>query len=99
MKYMGSKSSMLRNGLGELLLEQSQQSNRFFDPFCGSAVVSWCVAEKTNLPVYSTDLQRYSFFLSQEIIGRNKELNLQELDTIRRWIINAKRYRTTHLLE
>ena len=37
MKYMGSKRAMLKNGLGELLLQEATKANRVFDPFCGSS--------------------------------------------------------------
>lgn len=75
MKYMGSKNSMLKNGLGELLLDQCSTANRFVDLFSGSAAVSWFVAERNPIPVISCDLQTYSYYLAEAIISRTSPLN------------------------
>jgi adenine-specific DNA-methyltransferase len=96
MKYMGSKNTMLKNGLGELLKEQCPKSNRFFDLFCGSAAVSWFVAENTNSQVISCDLQTYSYFLSQAIIGRTSALREDQLQIIKQWLTYAKGYQTKY---
>jgi adenine-specific DNA-methyltransferase len=64
LKYMGSKSSMLRNGLGELLTEQIPLKGRFFDLFCGSGSVSGHVAQQFNIPVFAGDLQKYAVILA-----------------------------------
>lgn len=96
MKYMGSKNTMLKNGLGGLLKEQCPKSNRFFDLFCGSAAVSRYVGENTNSQVISCDLQTYSYYLSQAIIGRNSALPAIQLETIRQWLSYAKGYQTKY---
>jgi adenine-specific DNA methylase len=85
---------MLKNGLGELLKEQCPKSNRFFDLFCGSAAVSRFVGENTNSHVISCDLQTYSFYLSQAVIGRNKALSASQLQDMKQWLSYAKGYQT-----
>lgn len=64
LKYMGSKSAMLRNGLGELLSEQVPIKKRFFDLFCGSGSVAGYVAQEFEIPVFAGDLQKYAVVLA-----------------------------------
>lgn len=94
MKYMGSKNTMLKNGLGELLLDQCPKSNNFFDLFSGSAAVGRYVGENTNSKVYSCDLQTYSYFLSKAITGRNEALSINQIVDLKKWIRYAKVYQT-----
>lgn len=84
MKYMGSKRSMLKNGLGKLLLHESENFDRFVDLFTGAAFVACYVAESTKIPVLAVDLQAYSTVLAQAIIGRTKQSN--SIDLINKWI-------------
>jgi len=63
-KYMGSKRTMLRNGLGELLAEQVPTKTGFYDLFCGAASVAGHVAHNFNIPVYACDLQQYAVVLA-----------------------------------
>jgi adenine-specific DNA-methyltransferase len=63
-KYMGSKRTMLRNGLGELLSEQVPTKKRFFDLFCGSGSVAGHVAQNFSIPVFAGDLQKYAVILA-----------------------------------
>lgn len=86
MKYMGSKRTMLSNGLGELLIEQCSLGGRFFDLFTGSAAVSCFVAEKTHTKVFCSDLQQYSFFLADAVIGRNKPLSAKSTEFLAQWL-------------
>jgi adenine-specific DNA-methyltransferase len=87
MKYMGSKRSMLRNGLGKLLLTESRNFDRFVDLFTGAAFVAWYVAENTDRPVLAVDLQLYATTLAQSIIGRTERLDSSKLIT--EWIDNS----------
>src|SRR5271157_2441867 len=84
MKYMGSKRSMLKNGLGKLLLDRSKEFDRFVDLFTGAAFVAWYVAEHTDRPVLAVDLQLYATALAQAIISRTKPLDSNQLIT--KWI-------------
>ncbi len=75
MKYMGSKRSMLKNGLGKLLLSESKYHDRFVDLFTGAAFVARFVAENTDWQVWAVDLQKYSTVLAQAVIERIAPIN------------------------
>ena len=91
MKYMGSKRSMLHNGLGKLILSQANNANRFVDLFCGAGYVSWFAAENTNLPVLAIDLQKFAVILTGSVISRNVALQANKLyDT---WLCKVDRER------
>ena len=96
MKYMGSKRSMLKNGLGDLLLEQAVLFDRFVDLFAGGGFVSWFVAERIAKPVLAVDLQRYSTVLCEAVISRTGPLDAEEL--YKKWIVSAKRERNASYL-
>lgn len=72
MKYMGSKSALLRGELGEILVASSTDASRFVDLFSGSGSVSHYVAENIDIPVLSVDLQHYSKVLAESITGRDR---------------------------
>jgi adenine-specific DNA-methyltransferase len=74
MKYMGSKRAMLRNGLGALLEHEIDGAERFVDLFTGSAAVATHVAQKFDVPVVASDLQRYSVVLAGAVIERRQKL-------------------------
>ena len=75
MKYMGSKHTLLNKGLGQLILEESRRADRIVDLFCGGSSISWWAAEKTELPVFATDLQQYAVVLARSILGRTMALD------------------------
>ena len=75
MKYMGSKRSMLRNGLGDLILQQARSCARVVDLFCGSGAVAWFAAEETECPVTAVDLQEYAALLARAVIARTERLD------------------------
>jgi adenine-specific DNA-methyltransferase len=70
MKYMGSKRSMLQNGLGTLIDEAVVSHDRFVDLFTGSAAVAWHVAERYGIEVLAGDLQEYSVALANGVLAR-----------------------------
>jgi len=70
MKYMGSKRSMLTNGLGEILKRELSSAERFVDLFSGSGAVACHVASRYRIPVLACDLQSYSAVLTQAVLGR-----------------------------
>lgn len=76
---MGSKRSMLQNGLGELITREVQNCERFFDLFSGSAAVARFVGERFPIPVVANDLQQYSRFLAQAILHRVSPLDGPEI--------------------
>ncbi|KGB55032.1 Modification methylase FokI [Sphingopyxis sp. LC81] len=81
LKYMGSKRSMLQNGLGELITREVEDCSRFFDLFAGSAAVARFVGEKFPVPVVANDLQQYSRVLAQAILHRVHPLKGAEIWT------------------
>ncbi len=79
MKYMGSKLSMLKNGLGNLICARAQFCQRVVDLFCGAGSVAWFAAENTSLPVLAIDLQSYASTLARAVIGRVVPLDADNL--------------------
>lgn len=79
MKYMGSKRAMLQNGLGKLLEAEINGRSRFVDLFCGSASVSWFVAQKFDVAVTAVDLQLYSAVLASAVVSRTTRLDIDTL--------------------
>jgi adenine-specific DNA-methyltransferase len=79
MKYMGSKSFMLQNGLGVLIKRRAKRAERIVDLFSGAGHVAWFAAENTNKPVLAVDLQHYSKELAGAIILRNKSIDPDSL--------------------
>jgi adenine-specific DNA-methyltransferase len=75
MKYMGSKRSMLQNGLGSLLNHEVPKASRFVDLFTGSGAVAWHVATKHNIRVCAFDLQNYGVTLAEAVIARTRVLD------------------------
>jgi 16S rRNA G966 N2-methylase RsmD len=88
MKYMGSKSAMLRNGLGELIVSEAAKAERVVDLFAGSAAVSWYAAQRTDRPVLAADLQHYSGTLARSVIARTRPGDADML--ARNWIAPAR---------
>lgn len=75
MKYMGSKRSMLQNGLGELLAGELANSKRFIDLFTGSGAVAWYAATNHKVEVQAFDLQDYGIALADAVISRTTTVN------------------------
>ena len=90
-KYMGSKRTMLRNGLGELLSNESRPASRVIDLFCGASSVSWFAATKLGKPVVACDLQKYATILAGSVIKRTEPTSLQKAMEL--WLLRAVRTR------
>ncbi len=98
MKYMGSKSVLLRGALGELLLQEANKAQQFFDLFSGSGAVSHYVSENVAVSVQSVDLQRFSVPLALSITGRTKAVDDAVL--VNDWIKKAvERYESADELD
>lgn len=69
---MGSKRSMLENGLGELLRSQASNKARLVDLFTGSGSVAWFAAQHLNVPVLAFDLQAYAVCFAKAVLGRTE---------------------------
>lgn len=93
MKYMGSKRTMLANGLGELLRREAKAPcTRFVDLFTGSASVAWFAATTLGQRVLATDLQAYSAALARAVVERTRPLDAANLE--KEWLARALRHRS-----
>lgn len=79
MKYMGSKRTMLQNGLGQLLSREIGTAHRFVDLFAGSGAVAIHVARQFAIPVRAFDLQSYSAVLAGAVVSRRGKLDWEPL--------------------
>lgn len=77
MKYMGSKRTMLSNGLGELLKSKFASAKRFADLFAGSSAVAWFAAENSDCQVLAGDLQLFAIVLANAVITRDRPLDAE----------------------
>lgn len=93
MKYMGSKRIMLQNGLGDILMAETEAASRVVDLFCGAGSVSWFAAVNLRKPVLSCDLQKYAAILAGSVVKRTRPVNAQDITEL--WLSRAfkKRYR------
>jgi adenine-specific DNA-methyltransferase len=89
MKYMGSKLSLLQNGLGDLLVREARKSHRFVDLFCGTGRVAWHVGELVELPVLAVDLQTYGAVLAGSVIRRDRPAQSESL--VAEWIVPSRK--------
>ena len=76
---MGSKHSLLSNGLGQLIVKESQRATRIVDLFCGGSSIAWFAAENTKVPVLATDLQQYAVVLAKSVLGRTTILDPERI--------------------
>ena len=88
MKYMGSKTWLLQNGLGDRLRRLSSPGGHFVDLFSGSAAVAWFGAEVMGMRVTAVDLQSFSRALAGAVIGRTRRIDFAKLE--RTWLYPAE---------
>ena len=86
MKYMGNKGKMLST-LGDIIFFHSKNAERIADPFCGSAAVSWHLAETTNKEIVSGDLQSFAVARARSVVERTETINPDSI--IDRWFCRA----------
>lgn len=91
MKYMGSKRSLLKNGLGHAIDREVATSTRFIDLFSGSCAVAWFVASRHAIPVWANDLQAFSAVLGAAVLCRTRPIDADSL--LSKWLKNAERIR------
>lgn len=89
MKYMGSKLSLLRNGLGDDLVLEAARGKRFIDLFAGTGRVAWHVAERADVPVLAVDLQQYAVILAKAVVLRDGPIDVEEIVTS--WLVGPQR--------
>jgi adenine-specific DNA methylase len=87
MKYMGNKGKMLPV-LGDIISFHSKNSERIADPFCGSAAVSWFLAETTDKEIISGDIQSYAVARARAVIERTEVINPDSM--LSYWFARAK---------
>ena len=87
MKYMGSKRTMLQNGLGGVLRTETSSATRMIDLFCGGASVSWFAATELGKRVVACDLQTYASILAGAVVKRTKPLEFAKLNEL--WLEHA----------
>lgn len=87
MKYMGHKGKMLPV-LGEVIKSYAQDSISIADPFCGSAAVSWYLAENTDKSVLAGDLQSFAVTRAASIIER--DCKITDVSFVDRWFQRAR---------
>lgn len=86
MKYMGHKGKMLPV-LGEILLHHANGSEHIADPFCGSAAVSWFLAENSDKKIIAGDIQSFAVARARSVIERTSVFDPQSM--IQRWFALA----------
>lgn len=74
MKYMGNKEKMLPV-LGEIISLHAKSSQRIADPFCGSASVSWYLAQHTDKEIISGDIQSFSVARASAVVERTESID------------------------
>ena len=87
MKYMGHKGKLLPI-LGEVLEAESKFAKRVADPFCGSAAVSWHLAQRTNKIILSGDLQSFAVARAAAVVERTATLDAKGM--LRHWFSSAR---------
>ena len=88
MKYMGSKRSLINNGLGTLISESAKSSTRFVDLFCGASSVTWFAANQLHKQVLACDLQEYAVVLACSVIERSQPVDSHSMEEA--WIGRAR---------
>jgi adenine-specific DNA methylase len=86
MKYMGHKGKMLPV-LGDVLLHYANGAEKIADPFCGSAAVSWFLAENTNKEIVSGDIQSFAVARAKAIVERTVPFDPDRM--IKSWFAKA----------
>lgn len=87
MKYMGNKGKMLPV-LGDILSFHSKNAARIADPFCGSAAVSWFLAETTDKAIISGDIQSFAVARARAVIERTEVIDPTSM--LSYWFTKAK---------
>lgn len=86
MKYMGHKGKMLPV-LGDILLHYADGAGKIADPFCGSAAVSWFLAENTDKEVVAGDIQSFAVARAKAVVERTEPFDPDRM--IESWFARA----------
>ena len=87
MKYMGNKGKMLST-LSDIISYHSKNAERIADPFCGSAAVSWHLAETTSKEIISGDIQSFAVARARAVIERSECINPEPM--LNHWFYRAR---------
>lgn len=87
MKYMGHKGKMLPV-LGQILLHYADSAQRIADPFCGSAAVSWFLAENCGKEIVAGDIQSFAVARARAVVERTNVFD--PVPMIRYWFSMAR---------
>lgn len=87
MKYMGSKRTLLENGLGDIILCSCEGKDRFIDLFSGTGSVATYIAKNAEIEVIAVDLQAYSATMSDAILSRTARYRTE--DILETWLSNV----------
>jgi adenine-specific DNA-methyltransferase len=71
---MGSKKSMLKNGLGDAIHDSVASASRVYDLFSGSGAVASHIAQHYDKEVIAVDLQTYAVVLAKCILERDRPI-------------------------
>lgn len=88
MKYMGNKGKMLPV-LGEIISFHSKNASKIADPFCGSAAVSWFLAETTDKEIISGDIQSFAVARARSVVERTGALDPGSI--LKPWFAKARK--------
>ena len=88
MKYMGNKSKMLPI-LSDILVSRTRDAEKVADAFCGSASVSWHLAEILDKTIISSDIQSFAVSRASAVIERTEAVNSQIM--LKTWFRRAKK--------
>jgi adenine-specific DNA-methyltransferase len=86
MKYMGNKSKMLPV-LSEVLAAHAVSSEKIADAFCGSATVSWHMAEFTDKVIVAGDIQSFAVARASAVIERVEAVDPERM--LKLWFSKA----------
>ena len=75
--------------LGQILLHYADGAQRIADPFCGSAAVSWFLAENSDKEIVSGDIQSFAVARARAVIERTEAFDPTPM--IKHWFSVAKR--------
>ncbi|EKE08133.1 MAG: hypothetical protein ACD_17C00330G0001, partial [uncultured bacterium] len=84
---MGNKEKMLPV-LGDILSFHSKDAKCIADPFCGSAAVSWFLAETTDKKIISGDIQSFAVARARAVVERAEVI--EPASVLNSWFASAR---------
>ncbi|EAQ96680.2 Adenine-specific DNA methylase [Congregibacter litoralis KT71] len=87
MKYMGSKRTMLKNGLGDVIDKSIASAPKVYDLFTGSGAVASHIAQRYQKAVIAVDLQTFAVVLAKSVLERDSAI--ADNSWICRWFARA----------